>query len=459
MAIKDRLGFEFDPNEKYPIYQGYSPEEAGMVGKELSDRGINPIFTDSPTQTADSGQIYTDLKPPTSYAPSDEAMKFAQEQVKFAKYFDEELDKSGNFGSSMYRTPLQEEMKKKIFNEGMKNFSEWYQSQRQEKTYSQGAVTTSGLSVSFNKGSGQWEVSNPDGTKEPWNQNLHGKIQNAMSTTTLPDKSFNDWDKEDKDKAIKDYILTGKPYRFSNRDAASTQQYAEYAQKFLSEHGLTPEDVNNIRQEVSANSKSLSTQQKNRDMASSFVKNINGQLQEIEKLYDDIERTNAKIANVPIRALATQVKGSGKEQALASYLMEVSREIGKLSTGSQASIAELSVDAQKKWDKVHDGSLPWREIKEVLKATKDQSEIRLQSMDKAISELQQRNDTVIDRYSKIKTPEQPVVQNTNRDISKPIIYLKSASSRDDAISKIRELSKKGWTREELVKIVKEAGWE
>lgn len=459
MAIKDLLGFEFDPNEKYPIYQGYSPEEAGMVGKELSDRGINPIFTDSPTQTADSGQIYTDLTPPTSYEPSYEAMKFAQEQAKFAKYFDEELDKSGVFGSAMYRTPEQEEMRKKIFNEGMKNFSEWYRSKRTENTYAQGAVTTNGQSVSFNKSAGQWEVSKPDGTKEPWNQDIHGKIQNAMSTTTLPDKSFRDWDKTDKDKAVKDYILTGKPYKFSNRDAASTQQYAEYTQKFLEENGLSPEDILNIRQEVSANATSIKTQQKNRDMASSFVKNISGQLIEIEKLYNDIDRTNAKIANVPIRALNTQIKGSGKEQALASYLMEVSREIGKLSTGSQASIAELSVDAQKKWDKIHDGSLPWREIKEVLKATKDQADIRLKAMDNAISELQARNDTVIDRYAKRETSKQPQVQTTDRDISKPITYLKNAVNRGDAIAKIRELSKKGWTRDELAKIVKEAGWE
>jgi hypothetical protein len=301
-------------------------------------------------------------------------------------------------------------------------------------------------------------VFNPDGTKEAWNQEKHGKIQNAMSTTTLPDKSFNDWDKEDKDKAIKDYILTGKPYKFSNRDAASTQQYAEYTQKFLDKNGLTPEDVTNIRQEVSANSKSLATQQKNRDMAISFVKNIDGQLKEIEKIYNDIDRTNAKIANVPIRALATQIKGSGKEQALASYLMEVSREIGKLSTGSQASIAELSVDAQKKWDKVHDGSLPWREIKEVLKATKDQSEIRLQSMDSAILELKTRNDTVIDRYSN-KAPEKPTEQSAERDTTKAVTFLKNAANRNDAISKIRELSKKGWTRDELAKIVKEAGWE
>ena len=459
MAIKDLLGFEFDPNEKYPIYQVYSPEEAGMVGKELSDRGMNPIFTDSPTQTADSGQIYTDLTPPTSYEPSYEAMKFAQEQAKFAKYFDEELDKSGVFGSAMYRTPEQEEMRKKIFNEGMKNFSEWYRSKRTENTYAQGAVTTNGQSVSFNKSAGQWEVSKPDGTKEPWNQDIHGKIQNAMSTTTLPDKSFRDWDKTDKDKAVKDYILTGKPYKFSNRDAASTQQYAEYTQKFLEENGLSPEDVNNIRQEVSANATSIKTQQKNRDIASSFVKNISGQLIEIEKLYNDIDRTNAKIANVPIRALNTQIKGSGKEQALASYLMEVSREIGKLSTGSQASIAELSVDAQKKWDKIHDGSLPWREIKEVLKATKDQADIRLKAMDNAISELQARNDTVIDRYAKRETSKQPQVQTTDRDISKPITYLKNAVNRGDAIAKIRELSKKGWTRDELAKIVKEAGWE
>ena len=459
MAIKDLLGFEFDPNEKYPIYQVYSPEDAGMVGKELSDRGMNPIFTDSPTQTADSGQIYTDLTPPPSYEPSYEAMKFAQEQAKFAKYFDDELDKSGNFGSAMYRTPQQEEMRKKIFNEGLKNFSGWYQSKRTENTYAQGAVTTNGQSVSFNKSAGQWEVSKPDGTKEPWNKDIHGTIQNAMSTTTLPDKSFRDWDKTDKDKAIKDYILTGKPYKFSNRDAASTQQYAEYTQKFLEENGLRPEDVNNIRQEVSANATSIKTQQKNRDMASSFVKNISGQLIEIEKLYNDIDRTNAKIANVPIRALNTQIKGSGKEQALASYLMEVSREIGKLSTGSQASIAELSVEAQKKWDKVHDGSLPWREIKEVLKATKDQSDIRLQSMDNAISELQARNDTVIDRYAKRETSKQPQVQTTDRDISKPITYLKNAVNRGDAIAKIRELSKKGWTRDELAKIVKEAGWE
>jgi hypothetical protein len=90
------------------------------------------------------------------------------------------------------------------------------------------------------------------------------------------------------------------------------------------------------------------------------------------------------LADVPLREWKTRAVGSGKEKAIESYLTEISNEIGKLSTGSQASISELSISAQEKWNKIHDPNLSWKELKEVLDATTEQADIRRSSASQEI---------------------------------------------------------------------------
>ncbi len=50
-------------------------------------------------------------------------------------------------------------------------------------------------------------------------------------------------------------------------------------------------------------------------------------------------------------------------------------------------------------------------------------------------------------------------KKTGRDINEAVRYLKGAKTRDEAISMVKALSEKGWTREELARIAKVAGWE
>lgn len=399
------LDIDFDPNnpESLEGYQTFSPEEAGIQGKELYDKGIVPTFTNMPSsQLADSGQIAVDTNPPTSYEPSSERMKFVNDLVGFSKMLEDEIDKS--LGS--FSTPERDAKKQQLMNIGMNQFKQDYLTQltqQRQNKFQQGGITTKGYSVGYSPNNNVWVATMPDGQQVPWNKEQHGDIQNARSNTQLPNKSFAEWEEPAKEQEFKNYIVSGTNTKnFSTRDAKSTNEFKEGLAKYQIEHGIDETAMRAIRAEANSLETSLKKQQPNRDMANSFVDNIGGQLREIEKLYNEIDRTNAKIANVPIRALATQIKGSGKEQALASYLMEVSREIGKLSTGSQSSIAELSVETQKKWDKIHDGTLPWKEMKDVLEATRKQSEIRLQSLDNTIKNTQQKFDGLIDKYSSKK---------------------------------------------------------
>jgi hypothetical protein len=140
-----------------------------------------------------------------------------------------------------------------------------------------------------------------------------------------------------------------------------------------------------------AGQSSLTFQEKQRGAAESFANNLNGQIDKVNSMMNDvIKRVGTRAVDMPLVALKKGFIGSGQERVLESYLMEISREIGKLSTGSQASVAELSVDAQEKWDKIHDPNLSMKELKKILEATRDQATIRVKSIDDEINVTKKR---------------------------------------------------------------------
>jgi hypothetical protein len=139
-----------------------------------------------------------------------------------------------------------------------------------------------------------------------------------------------------------------------------------------------------MRSDYKAGDMSLRNQKKIYDMSNSFVMNINSQIGKVKEIYSKLPRTQYKLLNIPIRELRVRAKGSGEEAAAASYLVEISNEIGKLSTGSAASIRELSESAQKQWAKIHDGTLPMKDMVIVLDTTQEQANMRLQSLEDAM---------------------------------------------------------------------------
>lgn len=144
---------------------------------------------------------------------------------------------------------------------------------------------------------------------------------------------------------------------------------------------------------------SLQQQQKNYGSMGSFVKNINGQVDRIEEMSRDIiSRVGIRALDVPIRALATSFIGSGNENVFTAYMKEISNEINKLSQGSTASIAQLPVESQKAWDKIHDPNLSLKEMIKVLNGTRDMANIRIKSVSDNINET-------VSRMSNIRNTE------------------------------------------------------
>lgn len=160
-----------------------------------------------------------------------------------------------------------------------------------------------------------------------------------------------------------------------------------YAQMELKNPGMS---FSGKAADIEADSKSLANQQKLRDMMASFVINMNAQVDRLETVLNDVTRLDTRLANIPIRNWAMTVKGSAAESKVSMYLTEISNEIGKLSTGSSASVAELSEAAQKKWDKIHDPNLSIKDLISLLKETKHAGNLRLKSTDSVISDTKRR---------------------------------------------------------------------
>jgi hypothetical protein len=140
---------------------------------------------------------------------------------------------------------------------------------------------------------------------------------------------------------------------------------------------------------------SLGNQEKQRGMMQSFVRNINAQVDRVTERMDDIGRWDVRALDIPRRALAKRFVGSGKEAVLEAYLTEISNEINKLSQGSQASIAQLGEESQKRWNAIHDPNLSLNQIKIVLDETKRMANMRLESVDATIELTRERLENVM----------------------------------------------------------------
>ena len=123
-----------------------------------------------------------------------------------------------------------------------------------------------------------------------------------------------------------------------------------------------------------------------RGMMNSFVKNLDFQVVRLKKNMDNISRVDARILNLPIREALMRVKGSAAESILTMYLTDISNDIAKLSTGSSASLAELSQSAQERWAKIHDPNLPIKELIMLVNETRQAAHGRIETADEAINE-------------------------------------------------------------------------
>ena len=142
--------------------------------------------------------------------------------------------------------------------------------------------------------------------------------------------------------------------------------------------------------EVKAATKSLDNQTKVKDMMGSFVKNLDFQKTRLDKRINFLTRTDVRLVNMPIREALMTVKGSPNESILSMYLTDISNDAAKLSTGSSASITELSKDAQARWSKIHDPNLSVKDLQELITETQAAAHGRISTANEQIQETMGR---------------------------------------------------------------------
>lgn len=148
----------------------------------------------------------------------------------------------------------------------------------------------------------------------------------------------------------------------------------------------------------------------------SFVTNIDMQIDKISELSKDLKTFNTRLLNVPLRMLRGKITGSPLQSKYDMYLTEIESEIGKLATGSSASIAELSTSAQERWDKIHDKSLSVKDMLSLLEETRAAARMRVKSVETQLelSRRKMRNRDVSPVSTDIKTMSDEELQKIVR---------------------------------------------
>ncbi len=125
---------------------------------------------------------------------------------------------------------------------------------------------------------------------------------------------------------------------------------------------------------------SLNFLEKQLSAMGSFVDNIDMQIEKVTELSRDLKTFDTRLLNIPLRIIRGRIIGSPLQAKYDLYLTEIESEIGKLATGSAASIAELSTTAQEKWDRIHDKNLSVTHMLELLAETRDAARMRQKSV-------------------------------------------------------------------------------
>ncbi len=231
------------------------------------------------------------------------------------------------------------------------------------------------------------------------------------------DDKFKNWDRPEQVTAIQSKMITGKDPRFAFGDRSSYNSFNHEYNKYINDKGFSARDVSLIQADYRAGDMSLKNMTKQEAPMSAFVLNINKQIDKVQQLYNNNDRVGLRLLDLPVRELRVRAKGSGDEAVKSSYLLEISNEIGKLSSGASGSVQQLSDSAKEDWKKVHDVNLSMKEIMKVVNATREQANMRMQSWREAKQEVRQSLGSVGNEKSNLEPFDVKIKLKDGRDAS------------------------------------------
>jgi len=200
---------------------------------------------------------------------------------------------------------------------------------------------------------------------------------------------FAKWSPEEKEFMFQRAQLGFTP-RFAFGDRKSYTQFYKEQADWANKKGVSGTEFEAGTAEAKALKASLQTQEKSYGMMTGFINNIKAQINRLKDITKDVERFDARLLNVPLVEWRTRVVGTPYENKINMYVTEISTEIGKISTGSQASVRELNVQTREKWEKIHDLHLSIPKMIDVMEETGHAADIRQKGSLDAINETRKR---------------------------------------------------------------------
>jgi hypothetical protein len=169
--------------------------------------------------------------------------------------------------------------------------------------------------------------------------------------------------------------------------ALANQKIENKAAEIRDELDMDRGDVVSRPQEFKALASSFLNLQKRKNMAGTFVRNMDKQFEQFKDLTEKIRYENPAILNLPWQKFQTYVDGDGKLAAYRALITDLSNEAAKLSSGAEASVAALTEGAAGKWAGIHYEAMPTSEMIKLLDETLKIGHQRLESFDDEIGSL------------------------------------------------------------------------
>ena len=151
-----------------------------------------------------------------------------------------------------------------------------------------------------------------------------------------------------------------------------------------------PVDYTALEAENKGVGSSILQQEKQLGAMGSFVKNLDYQVNRVKELAPKLASFDTRLLNMPLRFVRGRIAGSPEQAIYDMYITEIENEIGKLATGSSASISELSVGAQEKWAKIHDKNLSINDMIKLLEESSHAGKMRMKSVDDQLKATKSR---------------------------------------------------------------------
>jgi hemoglobin-like flavoprotein len=416
------LDIDFDP-EQYPVY---SPEEAGGMGIDLSNKGINPTFTNMPIQNAnvdyaDSGQIGVDMRPPYG-EPSNEDMQFVEEMTKFMPYLENAAGKIYGFS---YVKDEDKPKKDAFIKMGMDKFKANF----------------------FNKGNLSLQGLDPDTKEEVYLDPQRGLVKRDrtpyITTKPLLPKTENTFNmnqpteqefQSDKQMIMSGQLLISDVIRNGGRGGQG-QAYARKLREAI--HSENPNFNFQLAEMVRKGDQTeLNQTQGMRGKILAFEKTAIQNAKQVYNLIDQINPSQIPLINKALLAGKTQITGDPKASAFMTAWRTFVNEYARVST--TATGAGVTSDTARK------------EMEDVIKSSSNAEQLKA-NVKQAVLEMSHRRygfdsqlEEIYNRYGKRSDfkAELPTEEYINSIFASPTPNVNKSISRSEYFSVLKKANPK-----------------